>query len=185
MCSGPAAVFFHVGEFGARGQVHDRQGQVVGRLHQAAQLLEVVRLGDLEADRQPVGLEHVGRAGLTVQDYDGDRAQGLVVTRQGAGAFVAPDIESRPFRLAFDGLPSIAEAMKVCYLFILMMICRSSLSVGLHIMCHASKIIMVTHEILHEGCCIHRSHEHCMIRYKIVSRFSDPAEPSKARCSLT
>jgi DNA-binding FadR family transcriptional regulator len=41
------------------------------------------------------------------------RAQGLVITRQGAGAFVAPDIESRPFRLAFDGLPSIAEVLEV------------------------------------------------------------------------
>ena len=41
------------------------------------------------------------------------RAQGLVVTRQGAGVFVAPDIESRPFRLAFDGLPSIAEVLEV------------------------------------------------------------------------
>lgn len=41
------------------------------------------------------------------------RAQGLVVTRQGAGAFVAPDIDSRPFRLAFDGLPSIAEVLDV------------------------------------------------------------------------
>jgi len=41
------------------------------------------------------------------------RAQGLVVTRQGAGAFVAPDIETRPFRLAFDGLPSIAEVLEV------------------------------------------------------------------------
>lgn len=41
------------------------------------------------------------------------RAQGLVVTRQGAGAFVAPDIESRPFRLAFDGLPSIGEVLEV------------------------------------------------------------------------
>src|SRR5262249_41120942 len=41
------------------------------------------------------------------------RAQGLVVTRQGAGAFVAPDAESRPFRLSFDGLPSIAEVLDV------------------------------------------------------------------------
>jgi DNA-binding FadR family transcriptional regulator len=41
------------------------------------------------------------------------RAQGLVVTRQGAGAFVAPDVGSRPFRLAFDGLPSIAEVLDV------------------------------------------------------------------------
>src|SRR6266436_5653320 len=41
------------------------------------------------------------------------RAEGLVVTRQGAGAFVAPDIERRPFRLALDGLASIAEVLDV------------------------------------------------------------------------
>ena len=41
------------------------------------------------------------------------RAEGLVVTRQGAGAFVAPDIERRPFRLALDGLPSIGEVLDV------------------------------------------------------------------------
>jgi GntR family transcriptional regulator, transcriptional repressor for pyruvate dehydrogenase complex len=41
------------------------------------------------------------------------RAEGLVVTRQGAGAFVAPDVERRPFRLALDGLPSIAEVLEV------------------------------------------------------------------------
>jgi DNA-binding FadR family transcriptional regulator len=41
------------------------------------------------------------------------RAEGLVVTRQGAGAFVAPDVERRPFRLALDGLPSIEEVLDV------------------------------------------------------------------------
>ena len=41
------------------------------------------------------------------------RAEGLVVTRQGAGAFVAADIERRPFRLALDGLPSMAEVLDV------------------------------------------------------------------------
>ena len=41
------------------------------------------------------------------------RARGLVVTRQGAGAFVAADIDRRPFQLAFDGLPSIAEVLEV------------------------------------------------------------------------
>src|SRR5438876_7753972 len=41
------------------------------------------------------------------------RAEGLVVTRQGAGAFVAPDVERRPFRLALDGLPSIGEVLDV------------------------------------------------------------------------
>ncbi len=38
---------------------------------------------------------------------------GLVVTRQGAGAFVAPDADRRPFRLALDGLPSIAEVLEI------------------------------------------------------------------------
>lgn len=41
------------------------------------------------------------------------RAEGLVVTRQGAGAFVASDIERRPFRLALDGLPSIEEVLDI------------------------------------------------------------------------
>jgi DNA-binding FadR family transcriptional regulator len=41
------------------------------------------------------------------------RAQGLIVTRQGAGAFVAADADRRPFQLAFDGLPSIAEVLGV------------------------------------------------------------------------
>jgi len=39
------------------------------------------------------------------------RARGLVVTRQGAGAYVAADADRRPFQLAFDGLPSIAEVL--------------------------------------------------------------------------
>jgi GntR family transcriptional repressor for pyruvate dehydrogenase complex len=41
------------------------------------------------------------------------RARGLVVTRQGAGAFVAADADRRPFQLSFDGLPSIAEVLDV------------------------------------------------------------------------
>jgi GntR family transcriptional regulator, transcriptional repressor for pyruvate dehydrogenase complex len=41
------------------------------------------------------------------------RAQGLVVTRQGAGAFVAAEADRRPFQLAFDGLPTIAEVLEV------------------------------------------------------------------------
>ncbi|HTZ38477.1 MAG TPA: FCD domain-containing protein [Stellaceae bacterium] len=41
------------------------------------------------------------------------RARGLVVTRQGAGAFVAPDAGRQPFELTFEGLPSIAEVLEV------------------------------------------------------------------------
>src|SRR5271156_4450668 len=39
------------------------------------------------------------------------RARGLIVTRQGAGAFVAADADRRPFHLAFAGLPSIDEVL--------------------------------------------------------------------------
>lgn len=41
------------------------------------------------------------------------RADGLVVTRQGVGAFVSPDAPRRPFRLAVDGLPSVADVLDV------------------------------------------------------------------------
>src|SRR5277367_2635936 len=41
------------------------------------------------------------------------RANGLVITRQGAGAFVSPDAQNRPFRIHADELPSINEVLKV------------------------------------------------------------------------
>jgi DNA-binding FadR family transcriptional regulator len=41
------------------------------------------------------------------------RAEGLVTTRQGAGAFVATEIGRRPFRLAVEGLPSVAEVLEI------------------------------------------------------------------------
>jgi DNA-binding FadR family transcriptional regulator len=41
------------------------------------------------------------------------RAEGLVRTRQGVGAFVAADVSRRPFRLDPDGLQSIDEVLNV------------------------------------------------------------------------
>ena len=41
------------------------------------------------------------------------RAEGLVITRQGVGAFVAADVGRRPFRLAVEGLPSVEEVLNV------------------------------------------------------------------------
>jgi len=41
------------------------------------------------------------------------RAEGLVTTRQGAGAFVAMEIERRPFRLSVQGLAPIREVIDV------------------------------------------------------------------------
>jgi GntR family transcriptional repressor for pyruvate dehydrogenase complex len=44
------------------------------------------------------------------------RAEGLVVTRQGAGAFVSQDAESRPFRIVSEELRSLAEILQVMQL---------------------------------------------------------------------
>ena len=41
------------------------------------------------------------------------RAEGLVVTRQGVGAFVAADVQRRPFRIDPDGLHSLADVINV------------------------------------------------------------------------
>lgn len=41
------------------------------------------------------------------------RAEGLVVTRQGVGAFVASEAMRRPFRLESEGLRSVAEVLDV------------------------------------------------------------------------
>jgi GntR family transcriptional regulator, transcriptional repressor for pyruvate dehydrogenase complex len=41
------------------------------------------------------------------------RADGVVTTRQGAGAFVAAEIGRRPFRLAVEGLSSLREVIDV------------------------------------------------------------------------
>ncbi len=41
------------------------------------------------------------------------RAEGLLITRQGVGAFVAADVERRPFRIDPEGLRSITEVLNV------------------------------------------------------------------------
>jgi GntR family transcriptional regulator, transcriptional repressor for pyruvate dehydrogenase complex len=41
------------------------------------------------------------------------RAEGLVVTRQGVGAFVASEVSQRPFRIDAGGLASIGEVLNI------------------------------------------------------------------------
>jgi DNA-binding FadR family transcriptional regulator len=41
------------------------------------------------------------------------RAQGLVVTRQGAGAFVSREAQSRPFRIELDEVDSLTDVLRV------------------------------------------------------------------------
>src|SRR5580698_209538 len=44
------------------------------------------------------------------------RAEGLVITRQGAGAFVAEGAAARPFRIVSDELRSLTEVLNVMQL---------------------------------------------------------------------
>jgi DNA-binding FadR family transcriptional regulator len=41
------------------------------------------------------------------------RARGLVVTRQGSGAFVSPNVQLRPFRIDPDEVASLAEVVRI------------------------------------------------------------------------
>jgi len=41
------------------------------------------------------------------------RSEGLVLTRQGVGAFVASDVKGRPFRIDPDGLKSLHEILRI------------------------------------------------------------------------
>ncbi len=41
------------------------------------------------------------------------RSEGLVLTRQGVGAFVAADVQGRPFRIDPDGLKSLHEILRI------------------------------------------------------------------------
>ncbi len=41
------------------------------------------------------------------------RARGLIVTRQGSGAFVSPEVQRRPFRIDPDELASLAEVLRI------------------------------------------------------------------------
>ncbi len=41
------------------------------------------------------------------------RAEGLIDTRQGAGAFVARDMRRRPFRMSTKGLPNISDVVSI------------------------------------------------------------------------
>jgi GntR family transcriptional regulator, transcriptional repressor for pyruvate dehydrogenase complex len=41
------------------------------------------------------------------------RSEGLVLTRQGVGAFVAADVKGRPFRIDPDGLKSLHEILRI------------------------------------------------------------------------
>lgn len=67
--------------------------------------------------RLPTELEMMAAAGVsrTVvrEAVAALRAEGLVVTRQGVGAFVAADVQRRPFRIDPDGLRSISEVLNV------------------------------------------------------------------------
>lgn len=86
--------------------------EVVGRLS-----AEIIRGGLEPGARLPTEQKMMSAMGVsrTVvrEAVAALRAEGLVVTRQGVGAFVASDAKRRPFRLDPDGIESLAEAIKV------------------------------------------------------------------------
>jgi DNA-binding FadR family transcriptional regulator len=83
-----------------------------------ARIAEEIRKGRLEPGaRLPTEQELMKAMGVsrTVvrEAVAALRADGVVTTRQGAGAFVATEIGRRPFRLAVEGLPSLREVLNV------------------------------------------------------------------------
>ena len=58
------------------------------------------------------------------------KANGLVITRQGAGAFVAPDHARVPFRINPDGLSSIADVIGVMELRVAVEVEAAALAAG-------------------------------------------------------
>jgi DNA-binding FadR family transcriptional regulator len=84
----------------------------------AARLASQIRKGQLAPGaRLPTEHEMVTAMGVsrTVvrEAVAALRAEGLVITRQGAGAFVATDAARRPFRLANDSAISLQEVLDV------------------------------------------------------------------------
>lgn len=82
----------------------------------AARLAEDVLSGRLEPGaRLPTEQEMMAAYGVsrTVvrEAVSALRTEGLVITRQGLGAFVAPDVRMRPFRIDLERLRSIPEVV--------------------------------------------------------------------------
>jgi GntR family transcriptional repressor for pyruvate dehydrogenase complex len=94
-------------------------------LNRTGQLIDVLR-DEIRArrlqpgERLPTEQDLVGRFQVSrtvVREAIASlRAEGLVVTRQGAGAFVADGAGTRPFRIASDELRSLTELLNVMQL---------------------------------------------------------------------
>ncbi len=89
-----------------------RSREVVERLAAEITAGKLARGARLPTEQEMVAAFGVSRT-VVREAVAALRADGLVVTRQGAGAFVASDVQRRPFRIDPDGLRSIGEVLNI------------------------------------------------------------------------
>lgn len=89
-----------------------RSAAVIERLTEEITSGRIARGGRLPTEQAMVAGFGVSRPVLR-EALAALRAEGLVVSRQGLGLFVADDAQRRPFRIDPDGLTSIAEVVNV------------------------------------------------------------------------
>src|SRR5690349_21447053 len=94
------------------GPARNRTTEVVERLQAeiaSGRLVEGARLPTEQEMMRALGVSRT----VVREAVAALRAEGLVVTRQGLGAFVASDFQRRPFRIDPEGLRSIADVLNL------------------------------------------------------------------------
>lgn len=89
-----------------------RSHEVVERLSAEIAAGKLPRGARLPTEREMVAAFGVSRT-VVREAVAALRADGLVVTRQGLGAFVASDVQRQPFRIDPEGLRSIGEVLNI------------------------------------------------------------------------
>jgi len=97
---------------GPIGPARTRTTEVVDRLMDAIQSGRLPLGARLPTEQELTAAMGVSRT-VVREAVAALRAEGLVVSRQGLGMFVARDVQRRPFRIDPDGLRSIGEVLNV------------------------------------------------------------------------
>jgi len=95
--------------------LQNRTGQLINILRREIRTEKLQPGERLATEQQLVARFQVSRT-VVREAIASLRAEGLIVTRQGAGAFVAEGAANRPFRIAPDDLRSLAEVLNVMQL---------------------------------------------------------------------
>jgi DNA-binding FadR family transcriptional regulator len=92
--------------------VRNRTSEVIDRISNEISSGRLKPGGRLPTEQEMMNAMGVSRT-VVREAVAALKADGLVITRQGAGAFVAPDRARVPFRIDPDGLSSIADVISV------------------------------------------------------------------------